>query len=178
MRFTHAWADVIAQNLTLKVVVTALSITTVTLGLTSVKLALKKPLVIERSCYSKAANLGSTEHSPLEIETFVFAALSQRFDTNAVVTGGYLSIEEELSRRQEQRDLVNKGMNQTVIINSVKIDGQKVFVDSDRLIAIGQIRSALPLPLLVNLSTTDRTEGNPYGLLIEKVSIVKKEDKK
>ena len=72
MKFTSAWADVVTQNLTLKVVVAVLGFCTIALSLTTAKIALKAPLLIERSCFSKATPVAEArQHTTSEIEAFV-----------------------------------------------------------------------------------------------------------
>ncbi|MBI3535745.1 MAG: hypothetical protein HY072_09715 [Deltaproteobacteria bacterium] len=182
MRFTHAWADVVAQNLTLKVSVGFLTITAFTLAMTTAKLALKPPLIIERACFSKIAKafsgISGTQHPAQEVQSFIKEAISQRFDSDTEVMPGYLSPEEEKFRQQEQKDFSNRGISQKVIVKVIKIDGKidgktdgsTVTVDTDRLISVGQIRSAFSFPLILNLATILRTEGNPYGLIITNVT--------
>ncbi|MBI4925319.1 MAG: hypothetical protein HY843_05290 [Bdellovibrio sp.] len=181
MRFTTARADTVAQNLTLKVAIGFLTLCVFVLVLTASKLALKAPLVIERACFSKAVKAASTasaQHSPQEVESFVKEAVSLRFDSDAEVKPGYLSFEEEKFRQQEQKEFSNRNMSQKVIVNSVKIDGAIVKVETDRMISVGQIRSAFNFPLVLNLATSSRTDGNPYGLLLTNATSPKKEELK
>ena len=69
-------------------------------------------------------------------------------------------------------DLKKKGMRQTLIVNSVTVNGDTIRVDADRLISVDKIRSAFPLMLEASVSRTTRTEDNPYGLLLTKVAPV------
>jgi len=45
-------------------------------------------------------------------------------------------------------------------------------------LSVGQIRSAFQMPLTVSVAKNSRTSGNPYGLVLVKVSAVKTEEKK
>ena len=56
MRFPTAWADIATQNVTLKFVIGALSISLITTATIAAKLGLKDPIVVERGCVSKSAN--------------------------------------------------------------------------------------------------------------------------
>jgi hypothetical protein len=177
MKFTTAWADVAAKNVTLKIAVILLSLSTMILGVASAKLSLRDPLIIERSCFSKALSVASNQHTSQEIEAFVREALAQRFNSESTEVF-LLSSDEQTNRTQEEKEMNTRGMKQRLIVNSVKADGNTVQVDADRLISVGQIRSALPFPLTVIITTASRSQSNPYGLLALKVSPLKKEIEK
>jgi hypothetical protein len=114
----------------------------------------------------------------MEIEGFVRMALSKRFDSDAMDFQLVLSTEESSFRVKEQSELAKRSITQRVIVNGLKVNGSNVSVDADRLFAVGKIKSVLPFPIVVNLSTTDRTPGNPYGLLLKGVSQSKQEETK
>lgn len=171
MRFPVAWASVALQNVTLKVCLVVLGATSIILSFTTTKLALKPAIVIERACYSTVISPASSQHSTTEIEFFLHEALSYRFNTEVVVKEGFISSEELKFRGQEQAELKRREMNQKVILNSpIKVNGDSVSADTDRLISVGKIRSAFSFPITITLSKTMRTETNPYGLMIEKIS--------
>jgi hypothetical protein len=134
--------------------------------------------VVERACYSRVLQKVSPQASPSEIEAFVRDALRRRFDSDAVDTAAFLSQEEDGFRRQEQDNLKSRNMTQVIIVRQVKVSGSTVNIDSDRLLSIGQIRSAFIFPLIGTLATTQRTDANPYGLILVKVSQVKEEPSK
>ena len=178
MKFSLAWANVSAQNVTLKVAVVALSTVSVFFGATTVKLALKKPLIIERACFSKAIESDSPSRSTGEVETFIREAIHERFDSDGAPLSDYLSAEEVNLRSQEQKELSSRNMRQTVLVRSIKVDADSATLDCDRIISIGLIRSALIFPLTINFATTTRTTTNPYGLQITKISVPKQEERK
>jgi hypothetical protein len=169
MKFTEAWADVASKNTILKFVVLMLALCCVAFAITTTRLALKEPLVIERSCLSKAATKGSPDRSTSEIEAFVNEAISRRFNSDAPSTDGFLSPEEDLGRKKDQQTLASQGMRQRVLVNSVKIDGNQITIDSDRLISVGAVRSAFSFPLTGTIATVTRSESDPYGLVLVRV---------
>ncbi len=175
MKFTLAWANVLSQNMWLKFVIIFLTILSSILTVSTVVLSQKEPLIIDRECFSRAVKSGSTEHPPSEIETFLGLALSQRFDTKISQNSDLLSDDENSSRKQEQKELDSKGMSQKIIINSIKINSDTIFVDADRLISVGPVRSVLIFPLTVKIASVDRSQTNPYGLKILKVAPSKNE---
>lgn len=170
MRFTTAWASVLSQNVTLKVVVLILAMCSIVLSIAAAKLALREPLLIERGCFTKTIGTTDTKHTGAEIEGFAKAALAKRFDTDAQGFKEFLADDEVSYRNKEQDELSKKGMTQRVLVNSVKINGSSLTVEADRILSLGKIRSALIFPLHITIGTTERTDGNPYGLIIKQVS--------
>ena len=161
MKFSFAWADVISQNVTLKTVSFFLFVTNLLAVGGLAIISQRPPLIIERECLSKIVKPVSNNHPQIEVDAFIRAALSQRFDLGIPMDGDLLSEEEKAFKRQEEKDFESKGMTQRVFVNSMKIDGSKITVDADRLISWGQIRSALIFPLTLTISTVNRNPGNP-----------------
>jgi hypothetical protein len=170
MRFTEAWADVASKNTVLKFVVLMLALCCVAFAITTTRLALKEPLVIERSCLSKEATKASSDRSASEIESFINEAVNKRFNSDVASSDGYLSPEEDLGRKKDQQTLASQGMRQRVLVNSVKIDGNQLTLDCDRVISVGAVRSAFSFPLTATIATVLRSESNPYGLVLVNVT--------
>lgn len=179
MRFSTAWAKTAAQNVTLKVAATLLALIVVVQLLVIARLAMKEPLVIERTCYSKAVVFKNVDPTQEEIKAFLSEAIPMRFDSSGYLKEGYLAIEETISRERELSTLKQRQMSQKVLLSEVKFDGKDILAFTDRLISIGKIKSALPLSLKVIVQQTNRTESNPYGLILSSISqLEEKEDKK
>ena len=170
MKFTSAWANVLSQNVTLRLVVLLLAFCSLFFCISTIRLAVRDPLVVERACYSKVLQPVDPKHTDREVEAFLREAVPARFNSETTKALFLLSDEELAFRKREQDDLYKKEMRQKVIVNSVKMDGPRFTLDTDRMISIGKIRSALPFPLNIELSSTTRTEGNPYGLILKRVS--------
>jgi hypothetical protein len=170
MRFTVAWANVVNENWVLKFVLACMTLVLISVTVVTLKLSSRKPLVFERSCYSREVQTVDGDRTPSEIETFVHDALAMRFDTGALVKPGFLSENEEKFRTQEQQEFKKRDLSQKIIVNSVVAAGEKITVNADRLFTISQVRSALPFPLTLTLGTVARSEWNPYGLVILQVS--------
>jgi len=174
MKFHLAWADVLSQNALLKFVVFALTLSTIAFGLTTLKLSLQPPLLIERGCVSQVVHPASaTEHTEEEIGAFLRAALSQRFDTEAIADTSLVSDLEKLNRKREQEELKGRGMRQRVLVNaeSVQIQGASVRLNVDRLISTATLRTDLLFSVVLALASTDRTPSNPYGLTLQSVLV-------
>jgi hypothetical protein len=179
MKYTEAWSSVVSQNLNLKVTSLILGAIAMILGLTTLRLTFKDSIVIERGCYSSLANKVEDKHTAQEIETFIKVALSQRFDSQTQPTDGLLAIDELNLRTQEQKDFDSRGFKQNIVVSSVASAGQdsQFKVDADRIIAVGEVRSAFRFPLLVKLESKARSSSNPYGLLVASITQVDKESK-
>ncbi len=177
MKYTVAWARVVSENSVLKCVILCLSALCLFFGASSLKLALKDPIVVERGCLSKIATMSDGKRTVSEIEAFLKEALAQRFDTGPSIRADFLSEGERQIREKEQKDLQGRKLSQKVLLNSINASGETVNVDADRLISIGEIRSAFRFQLMVKIESITRTEANPYGLLISEVKLREKEGK-
>jgi hypothetical protein len=177
MKFTYAWAEIAKQNLMLKIALACLSLCAVLFSIVSLKLALREPLVIERTCYSKVAKTSDPRRTKEEIEAFVRIALEQRFNTEAKLQGDFVSANESAFRVQEQKELAAKQIKQRILVNSVAVEDAEVTIDADRILTVGSIRSALPFLLKAKVESQERSDGNPYGLILSGVKPIKQESK-
>lgn len=178
MKFNVAWSETLTQNVVLRITILCLSATVVALLVALVKLSLKEPVLIERACFTSALEKASGERTAAEIGSFLKEALSRRFDTDVAGEALVLSAEEAGYREQEQKDLKEKGIHQRLIFNGVqKIDGTQATVDCDRLISVGQVRSAFAFPLSVTIGSVTRSGLNPYGLRLIRVKPLESEKK-
>lgn len=178
MRFTTAWAKVAAQNVTLKVATVIMAVVTIVQLVIISGLASRDPIVIERSCFSRAIASKSPEPNKDEIKAFLLEALPMRFDSDGYFKEGFLSLEESAARDKEQTTLKQRQMNQRIIISNVVFSEKDVVVLADRLVSIGKIKSALPLNLKITLQQTNRTEANPYGLIISSITQIEDKENK
>ena len=173
MKFTEAWAHVAKQNLNLKIALLSLSITTLFLGFSVVKLSLADPLVIERSCYTKDLSLSSAKATESEMTAFIELALKQRFNSDTLPIEGFLTPEELKSKKEEQGLLSEKEIQQNIIVRSTSFKDEKIIVEADRLYSVKDIRSAFPTKFLVKLESKPRSHSNPYGLILTNTSEIK-----
>lgn len=179
MKYTEAWSSVVSQNLNLKIATFVLGIVSMILGLSTLKLAFKEAIVIERGCFSGMANKVDDKHSPQEIESFLKVALSQRFNSQVQAVDGLLAIDELNLKNQEQKEFSSRGLKQSILVNSISsIGGDSQFrVDADRIISVGEVRSTFRFPLMVKLESKARSYSNPYGLLLVNIKAIEKDAK-
>ena len=170
MRLTVAWSKTLSQNVALRFSILCLSTTIIGLLIIITKLAIREPIIIERACFSRPLEKAGTDRTESEISAFIKEALPQRFDSDAIPQDGYLSSEEIQFREQEQKVFKEKEMKERVLVNHVeKISGGDINVDADRILSVGPVRSVLPFPLRLSISSVSRSRGNPYGLRIVQV---------
>lgn len=132
------------------------------------------PLVIERSCDSRVAQVLSNTQTKEEIKAFIEHALPVRFDSNLKSDPAlWLTLDLNVARESEQKELSSKGINQRVIVRTVEVYQGRYKVEADRLIAIGPVRTAVPLNLIVDISSKVRSVSNPYGLVLSFVDQIK-----
>jgi hypothetical protein len=179
MRFTTAWSEVSKQNNILRIAILSVSIASILSLLVLIYFAFKDPLIIERGCLSKVSSATSNQ-SPTkeEVENFIRDVLAQRFNTDTNAISDNIAIDELSNRSAEQEELKRRGIRQTVLVNSVTKKDNTYQIDCDRIMAVGSLRSALPFPLLVTIDRATRSQANPYGLVLLKVSALNKDGEK
>lgn len=175
MKLSLAWANMAAQNVNLKFTTLLLGLLSGALTVCILKLSLKNPIIIDRGCSSVVVETSTNEHSSNEIESFVRDAIRQRFNSDASPIFSFLSEEETYARQQEQKEFITRSMTQTVLVRTVKMNGNTIAIDADRLIGIAQVRSAFLFPLTATIRSIPRNSQNPYGLELVKISPQKTE---
>jgi hypothetical protein len=169
MKFTEVWGETLKQNKFLKLLLILFAMVMVCEGVAAYRLADQTPLLIERGCYTRAVTPKSIEVTPQEMEGFLHEAMSYRFDTDSNPIREFFSEEEFESRRHEQEEFAKKGISQVFLVHpkSIKIDGNKIKFDSERIIMVGNIRSAFPFSFELTVSVIPRSQANPYGIRVE-----------
>lgn len=176
MKWSQQSALNIIQKSSLQIALTTMSVIASAFGIMNIVLNMKDPIIIERGCDSKMAEVQSSNQTKDEIENFIKIALSARFDSFQKNDPAiYLTENLQLVRSKEQSDLKNKNIDQRVIVRSIRFDQNKYFIEADRLISIGKIRTAVPLDLILSVSSKIRSVSNPYGLILTSVDQVKDE---
>ena len=166
MRFTESLSKIANENTALKWVIISLSLVVVGAMLLIMTLATKSPLVIERECQSRAVDVAQAAPTNAEIEAFIREAIHARFDFDGIPTANLLSLSEIKLSDKDRKELKDRNMRQRVLVNDFKRDGDRVEINTDRLISVGELRSALQFPLILTLGSTARSVTNPYGLIL------------
>ena len=171
MSLSSIWASLAKENDYLRLYTISAIFAAATCGIGFMTLALKDPVVIERACYSKILNTMDNKRSEDEIVNFLKIAIEMRFNTETHAPDNFLSLDQLTLRESEQDEIKRRSMKQSVLVNKVIFDDKlnTTTVDVDKLISVGNIRSAFKFPVLVKFELTARTEANPYGLILTQV---------
>ena len=92
--------------------------------------------------------------------------------------GDFISLEELGNRSSEQEEMKRRNVRQRVVVSAVLKKDDAYVVDADRILAVGNLRSALQFPLAVKIQRASRSFSNPYGLVLLKVSAQNTEGEK
>jgi hypothetical protein len=166
MKYTYAWSEMASQNRNLKLVTFLLFIICLTLSVITLKISFKEALIIDRGCFSTALNTAKDERTLTEIESFIKIALTERFDSDYSLNKGFISTDEKKLKDLEQKEFLARNIKQKVIVNSVTQTKDGFVVNADRLISVGDVRSVFRFPLSVQIQAQNRSESNPYGLIL------------
>jgi len=175
MRLPAAWTDISNENKYLKITTILLSLITIGLGVMSFKLIFKDPLLIERACATTTIGVAGSKATDEEVRSFVVESLKARFNTSGSGNFHLLSVNELKRRNKEQDSLIKQGIDQEIIIskNSFEVLEDKVLVKADRLIRLGDLRTAFLLNMSLKVSNTERSRINPYGLVLTDIKLIK-----
>lgn len=177
MKFSESIEGMRSENLILKWMTFSLVIaTSMMTGLFFFK-GDKPPLILERGCFTEVAQTTDEKITNQEIISFLKKAIASRFSTD-VQSANLLSVTQLALREKEQDELKRRGIKQKVIVDEVKFDKDKILVQSDRMIAVGEIRGAFAFPLNVKVEKVSRSLDNPYGLVLTDIDPIKKEGEK
>ena len=139
------------------------------LGLTIMDFMLydRAPIIVETGLRGREIlKATDQQRSVADVEQAVRLMMKARFDSYTEAPELFVSGKELLLRQHEQSDMKSRGMDQTVVMRDLHIDKNEATVDIDRLIAIGELRSALKAKLRITFEEQTPNELNPYGLLL------------
>lgn len=178
MRFSFSQTKDAFERSTLKLAVFCLSVLTLTFSILLAVDFTKEPIVVERSCETSLAKVSAGTQSKDEVMNFVRLALRERFDSTVEYDPAvYLSQELLVVRNREQDELKRSGIDQRMIVREVFVDGDHFTADVDRIVAVGKVRSAIPMKLSLQVLSKVRSLTNPYGLIISSLSEIKEDAK-
>lgn len=174
MNFLQTKIKEAIENSGLKIAVLSLSaITLIFAIMLSLDLS-KEAILIERGCETALIKTNSTAQTQDEIEGFIKMAVSLRFDSILQRDPASFMVSDLLAvRTKEQDELKRGGVDQRLIVRSVKLKGDSFFIEADRLVAVQKARSAIATILVAQISSKPRSFTNPYGLVLTKIEQVK-----
>ncbi len=116
--------------------------------------------------------------SNLDIKSAAELMLKARFNSETVSANLFLSDRQKVLRENEQKELKSRNMAQTIVARNIDISKDRAFVDLDRVIAIGDLRTAIKTKLKIAFEETEPNELNPYGLVLSLAEVQTSEVKK
>lgn len=179
MKFSSAVDALSKENEFLKKSVMLLGFSTCLLAIVVAVLYEKEPIVVERSSRGleivRATKLARTD---ADIKEAIRLMLVSRFDSSSVSPGVFLSNKQMLLREEEQKEMKARGISQGAVVRSVAVTKDSVVAEFDRVLAVGDIRSALKTTVRAEFEEAEPTELNPYGLKLSAISVIGKEEKR
>ena len=116
--------------------------------------------------------------SDLDIKSAATLMLKARFNSDTMSPNLFLSDRQKLLRENEQKELKSRNMTQVIVVRSIEISKDQAFVDLDRLIAVGDLRTAVKTKLKIAFEESEANELNPYGLVLSLAEAQNNEMKK
>ncbi len=127
----------------------------------------KSPVMVERTSRGlEIVRPMSFIRSESELQFAIRIMMRARFDSLAVSPELFLNQKQMLLRDTEQKEMKARGMSQNIVVRDVKLTKDEAIVDFDRVISVGEIRSALKAQVKVSFEEQAPNELNPYGLIL------------
>jgi hypothetical protein len=167
MKLSTAFDGMARENYFLKLVVKCLLVVTVALLGIVYNLYDRIPLIVERGSRGlEIVNATEFSRKDPDLKRAITLMLHARLDSGAVSPELFLNQKQLALRDAEQKDIKARGMSQDAFVRGITFERDQAIVDIDRLIAIGEVRSALRARIKVTFEETSPNELNPYGLLL------------
>lgn len=181
MRFSSAVDSLTKENQFLRAAVKGLALAVLFLTLAVLFLHDKSPVVIERSSRGlEIVRMTKLNRAEEDIHQAIRLMLISRFDSGAINPEVFLSKRQMELRDAEQKEMKARGLYQSAVFRSAKVTKDEALVEFDRVLSVGDIRSALKTVVKVAFEETEPTELNPYGLRLALAALQEKvkEDKR
>jgi len=137
----------------------------------------RPPIIVERSSHGFEIVRPTVFMRNLDdLKIAVTLMVKERFSTDAISPELFLNQQQLLLRDTEQKDMKARGLSQGVIVRNVELGQDSAIVDFDRVISIGEVRSALKARVKVAFEEVTPNELNPYGLLLSRAEPIEKKE--
>lgn len=138
----------------------------------------KPPVMVERTSHGlEIVRPMDFSVDEVNTKTAVTLMIRARFNTDAISPELFLNQKQLVLRDNEQKELKSRSMHQTVIVRAIEINKDQATVDMDRVISVGEIRSALRTKIRVRIEEEQPNELNPYGLLLSLADPIEQKEK-
>ena len=177
MKIADAWTSVLNQNATLREILGCLALALIVLTISTVRLAYKEPLIIERGYQHNVLTAASSEYTEAEVKKAIESGLKQRFNSKSGLGVQFLNQELSAIRDREQKQLSDRKLEQFINVLDIDAKGKSANVGVIRVIKAGLIPSAFLMKLEVDLEAIPRSVSNPIGLRLSNVKEITKDSK-
>ena len=121
--------------------------------------------------------MAASKHN-LNLKVAAQNMLKARFNTDTLSPELFLSDNQKLLRQSEQRELKSRNMTQAIVVRNIDISKNQALVDLDRVIAVGDLRTAIRAKIKIAFEESEPNELNPYGLVLSLAEVQTPEVKK
>jgi len=178
MKLSNAYEGLAKENHFLRqVTIGLLVLSTLLLGVVY-SLYDRLPMMFERS----ARGLEIVAPTPFmrrsdDLKAAITLMVKARFESTVIAPEIFINPKQIVLRDTEQKEMKARGMSQSIVVRTVEVSKDQAVVDLDRVIAVGEIRSALRAKIRVSFEETTPTELNPYGLLLSVAEPIEQKEK-
>ena len=179
MKISLSIDSLLKENKFLKLVTKLLFGLVFILLLQVVSLYTREPIIIQSSTRGlEILEPMTVSRTNLDLKVAAQNMLKARFNTETLSPDLFLADKQQLLRESEQRELKSRNMTQAIIIRNIELSKNQAMVDLDRVIAVGDLRTAIRAKLKIAFEESEPNELNPYGLVLSLAELQNNEVKK
>jgi hypothetical protein len=165
MKFSSTVDALSRENGNLKKLALLQAAGTLALGVLALLIYDKPTLVVERSTRGmEIVSSTPLKRSEDDVKKAMALMLKARLETNTIAPEVFLSERQMELRNEEQRELKSRGIEQSILVRTPLIENGQAIAEIDRVVRVGDIRSAVKTKLALAFQEVAPNELNPYGL--------------
>jgi hypothetical protein len=173
MKFSSTMDSLSRENQYLRYLILILGVAIIFVGTGVILLHDKDPVVVERTTQGlEIVRLTPLRRSPEDIQQAVRLMLKARFDSDAVAPEVFLDLKQVGFRKGEQAEMKSRALTQAIIVRSVLVTESDATAEIDRVIGVGEVRSALKTKIRLAFESVEPNELNPYGLKLALADVI------
>ncbi|MDR3608457.1 MAG: hypothetical protein P4M08_13900 [Oligoflexia bacterium] len=178
MKFSSTVDALSRENGNLKRLAILQAAGTLALGILALLLYDKPTVVIERSTRGlEIVSTTSLKRTEDDVKQAMVLMLKARLDANTIAPEVFLSERQMELRNEEQRELKSRGIEQSILVRTLNSDNGRATAEIDRVVRVGDIRSAVKTKLALAFQEVAPNELNPYGLRLATLTPIDSEIK-
>ena len=165
MRFSMAVDSLSRENSNLKRSISLLIFVIGILGVLVYSQYFREPILIERSSRGlEVFRPTEFKRTDSDLRRGIEIMLKARFDTLAINPELFLTDRQVAIRESEQKELKSRNIQQSAVLRNIQMSKTEAQIDFDRVLAVGEVRSALKTKIKVAFEEATPNELNPFGL--------------